>query len=236
MIPVKKESKEVFERREKGEKKDQSKRIPLIYEDLPVKGGYKLEFQNLEINVDESKYDWRTRTTNWQYNKEISLEVFEEEDFHPSQKKFKVHFSLFYIDICSYSQHFTVWVHPSIKLGSILNCALKQPISNYFIGNLCYLLDETYFDKTLNDIIERFGCTIFEVRIKDWYGRHHFKRFRNIPFEQLKINKVLVNNGSKYEYINLNKKNYELVRYRSIKHPPLVNHKNILMKNISTQT
>ena len=240
MIPVEIESNERTEkyeersRKEKKERIEQSQQIPLHSNELPIKGSYKHTFINIDHSIDESKYDWRRRTTNWQFKKEFSKEVFEDEDFICSDRCIKAEFSLLYVSCCS-NQHFTVWVHPNTILGSILNCVLKQPISNYFIANE-YLLDETYFDKTLNEIIELLDEGFFEVRVKDWYGRRYFKKFKSVPFNELKQNLVLVQRGFKYEYIDLSKRNRELIKYSNVEHPPRVNDKLYMMKTVSTQT
>ena len=236
MLPIEKETNERNERKEKRDRKDQNKQIPLLSDDLPMKGAFKHNFHEFnEYSVDESKYDWRTRTSNWKFKKEFSTEVFEEEDFEYPSKDLKVEFSLTYIGFCCTEQSFTVCVHPNTILGTILNCVLKQPISNYFIAN-DYLLDETYFDKTLNEVYERLEDTEFEVRIKDWYGRHYMKQYKNIPFKKLKRTQILVQKGSEYDYIEITKRNRELLRYSNPEHPPRINRKYKFMKNVSTQT
>ena len=238
MKPIKKESderSELFELKERKQRIEQSKQIPLLSNDLPIKGAYKHTFQNIELGVDESKYDWRTRTTNWSFKKEFSTKVFEEDDFEYPPESVKVYFSLFYIGFCK-EPSFTVWIHPNTILGSVLNLVLKQPISNYFIACQYLLLDETYFDKTLNDIYERVGRYPFLVRIKDFYGRHYMKKYKIIPYDNLTQNYVLAQQGFTYKYYSVDEKDQELLQYRNPEDPPLLNNDLVLMKNVSSQT
>ena len=238
MLPVETEINDInesFELKERKQRIKQSKQKPLLPKDLPLKGTYKHTFQNIGLGVDESKYDWRTRTTNWSFKKEFSTGVFEEDDFEYPPDSVKVYFSLFYIGFCK-EQSFTVWIHPNTIFGSVLNLVLKQPISSYFIACQYLLLDETYFDKTLNDIYEHLGEYAFIVRIKDFYGRHYMKKYKSIPYDNLTITYVLVRQGLRYKYYLVDEKDQELIQYRNPEDPPRFNHDLVLMKNVSSQT
>ena len=219
------DEKEEIKRMTNQQRKKQNQK--LIPKNLPEKGAYRFEFSN------DERYDWRRRTTNWDFKKEFSDVVFYDEDHE--DEGLKVIFYFHYIGFFSDTDPFHVYLPPNTKLGSILNCVLKQPIHNYFIANN-YLLDDSFFDKTLNEVIERSYTCSFYIRVKDWYGKHHFKGYRHLSFDKLKIKQVLVKHKSIYKYLPIGKENRELIKHRNADDPPRVNGKNKLMINIQAQT